>query len=64
MTKDAGATEMDAFSYHTLIRRLKKLLAQPLPGGRGFQHERDKEIQHCCKLIAEAELPDRSYHGR
>lgn len=46
-------------SYWVAITELKALLNMPLPGGRGFQRDRDKRIRQLCKVIADSELPDR-----
>lgn len=40
-------------------QKLKQLLNQPLPGGRGFMHERDKQIQRLCYEISIMSLPQR-----
>lgn len=41
------------------VQSLKELLVQPLPGGRGFQEQRDRKIQELCREISELELPRR-----
>ena len=41
------------------IGRLRTLLNEPLPGGRGFQRERDREIQELCAEIAKLQRPER-----
>jgi hypothetical protein len=45
--------------WHTQTQKLKELLNQPLPGGRGFQVQRDREIKSLCADIATLELPNR-----
>lgn len=49
--------------FHKWCQELKDLLNQPLPGGRGFQRQRDRDIQHIAKKLSQAELPDRTWHG-
>jgi len=50
----AGA---DSWSFK--ISKLKHLLDQPLPGGRGFQHQRDLQIQRLCYEIGTMQVPQR-----
>ena len=45
--------------WYNAIRQLKEELNSPLPGGRGFQKQRDRKIQRLCKEIAELQLPTR-----
>lgn len=40
-------------------QKLKELLNQPLPGGRGFMHQRDLQIQRLCYEISVMSLPQR-----
>lgn len=47
----------DPWTYK--LSELKKILAQPLPGGRGFQHQRDLQIQRLCYELAHTQLPQR-----
>jgi hypothetical protein len=35
----------------TELEELRSLLAQPLPGGRGFQATREKRIQHLHEVV-------------
>lgn len=48
-----------AMQWHNLCSNLRYLLNQPLPGGRGFQRQRDRDIQWIAKKLASMELPDR-----
>ena len=45
--------------YWGFVTELKKLLDQPLPGGRGFQRRRDKNIHRLTAEIAKYETPSR-----
>jgi hypothetical protein len=45
--------------YWQLRTELKGLLNQPLPGGRGYQEQQDKNIHRLCKAIAEYGTPVR-----
>lgn len=47
----------EQWSYKT--QKLKELLNQPLPGGRGFQHQRDLQIQRLCYEIGTMQVPQR-----
>jgi hypothetical protein len=38
-----------------LTQKLKELLNRPLPGGRGFQQQRDREIRELCRQVAESD---------
>ena len=55
---EPGSRQQDV-EYGRAKMRLMDLLNAPLPGGRGFQRQRDREIHHLCATIASYELPER-----
>lgn len=50
---------VETLTWSSAVQELKELLNQPLPGGRGFQRERDRKIQWLCTVIAALEAPER-----
>jgi len=46
-------------TYWRYVTELKAELNRPLPGGRGFQHARDKTIHRLCGEIAQYDTPER-----
>jgi hypothetical protein len=47
--------------FVTLMSQMKRLLDQPLPGGRGAQAQRDMEIRAVAQKMVATPLPDRSF---
>lgn len=52
-----------ARTFTTVCTEMRTLLNQPLPGGRGAQMQRDRDIQWLAMMLANLELPDRTWKG-
>ena len=49
--------------YWQTRKELKRLLNEPLPGGRGAQAAQDKAIYLLAKELARYDLPNREFGG-